>query len=49
MQIYIKNVQNLVNHLNKTNKLDPSVITSYEKGKLSLVFDTDKWTYKPIN
>jgi len=35
--------------VNKSNKLEPSVMTSYNKGKLSLVFDTDKWTYKPIN
>ncbi len=35
--------------VNKTKKLEQSVITSYEKGKLSLVFDSDNWTYKPIN
>jgi broad specificity phosphatase PhoE len=31
-------------------KLDDSIINNYEKGKLSLIYDSEKfWTYKPIN
>lgn len=29
-------------------KIEPTIITNYEKGKLSLVYDNG-WTYKPIN
>jgi len=30
------------------NKLEPTVINNYEKGKLSLIYDNG-WTFKPIN
>jgi broad specificity phosphatase PhoE len=39
----------LLKIVNKNIKLEPSVITSYDKGKLSLIYDNDIWTYKPIN
>ncbi len=29
-------------------KLEPTIITNYEKGKISLVYDNG-WTYKPVN
>lgn len=35
--------------VNKNNKIDKSLITTYDKGKLSLVFDTSEWKYKSIN
>jgi len=35
--------------VNKNNKIDESLITTYDKGKLSLVFDTFEWKYKRIN
>ena len=35
--------------VNRSNKIDPSLITSYDKGKLSLVFDSSEWKYKSIN
>lgn len=34
--------------VNQDRKLEPTIITNYEKGKLSLVYDNG-WLYKPIN
>jgi broad specificity phosphatase PhoE len=35
--------------VNRSNKIDPSLLTSYDKGRLSLVFDCSEWNYKSIN
>jgi len=35
--------------VNKNNKIDESLLTTYDKGKLSLIFDAFEWKYKPIN
>jgi broad specificity phosphatase PhoE len=35
--------------VNRSDKIDESLKTSYNKGKLSLVFDSSEWKYKSIN
>lgn len=51
-QSLCNSILKIVNKYSKefTGKLDETILNNYEKGKVCLVFDSDKqWTYKPIN